>query len=46
MRFVKGLVMGSIITAGAIMMYSDSMEDSRKKVVKTGRRLAKKVGII
>lgn len=46
MKFVKGLVMGSLITAGAMMMYSDGMEDSRKKVVKTGRKLAKKVGIM
>ena len=44
MKFTKGLLIGSIITAGAIMMYTDSM--SGKKIIKKGKQAIKKMGII
>ncbi len=44
MKFTKGLIMGSIITAGAIMMYTDSTNG--KKILKKGKQVIKKMGII
>ena len=44
MKFTKGLIIGSIITAGAIMMYTDNMNG--KKMIKKGKQVIKKVGII
>ena len=45
MKFVKGIVIGSMLTAGAYMLYSDNMEMNRKKVMKKGRKLMKKMGM-
>ena len=44
MKFTKGLLLGSIITAGAIMMYTDS--NNGKKMIKKGKQVIKKMGII
>ena len=45
MKFTKGLILGSIITAGVLMMYADGKMDN-KKMMKTGRKLMKKVGMM
>ncbi len=44
MKFTKGLLIGSMITAGVIMMYTDSMNS--KKMIKKGKQAIKKMGII
>lgn len=44
MRFVKGIVIGSAITAAAYMMYSEGMLNKRK-MMKQARRWAHKMGI-
>ena len=47
MKFIKGMVMGSLISAGAIMMYTDSTGMlSKKKIMKKGKQVAKKMGIM
>lgn len=47
MKFTKGLLIGGLITTGIIMMYNDNMEIvNKKKMMKKGRQLAKKVGMI
>lgn len=43
MSFAKGVMIGTIVTAGAIMMYSDEFDESRKKIMKKGRQLMKRV---
>jgi len=43
MKFVKGMLIGSVIAAGALMMYADGMVN-RKRVMKRGRQIAKKIG--
>ena len=45
MKFIKGIVIGSMLTAGAYMLYSDNMESSRKKMMKQGRRFMRKMGM-
>ena len=47
MKFVKGMVIGGLITTGLVMMYAESTGlMNKKKVMKKGRKMAKKVGIL
>ena len=43
MKFVKGLVIGGLITTGVLMMWSDN-DMNTKKMAKKGKRCAKKMG--
>lgn len=44
MKFAKGMVIGSMIAAGAILMYSENI--NTKKIMKKGKQFAKKMGIM
>lgn len=44
MKFVKGIVIGTAITATAYMMYSEGMLN-KKRMMKQARRWANKMGI-
>jgi len=44
MKFVKGIVLGTAITAAAYMMYSEGMLN-KKKMMKQARRWANKMGM-
>ena len=47
MKFVKGMVMGTLISAGAIMMYTEGTGMmNKKKLMKKGKQIAKKMGIM
>ena len=46
MKFIKGIVIGGLITTGIVMMYSESGMMNRKKIMKKGRQVAKKIGIV
>ena len=46
MKFIKGVVIGTMISAGMVMLYTDTMNTNKKKIMKKGRRVAKKMGII
>ena len=40
MKFIKGAILGSVITAGAIMMYGPGeMERTKRKMVKKGKQI-------
>ena len=43
MRFVKGILLGSLITAGTMMMYSDSLDENKKKLIRRGKHFVRKV---
>ena len=45
MKFTKGMIIGSVITAGVMMMYADNNMNT-KKLMKKGKQFAKKIGII
>ena len=45
MRFVKGIVLGSLVTAGAMMLYSESVDSGKKKMIKKGKQFARKIGL-
>lgn len=44
MKFVKGMVIGTMVTAGVAMMYNGGMMN-RKKIMRRGKQLAKKLGV-
>ena len=43
MKFTKGMIIGGMITAGIMMMYTDM---NTKKMMKKGKQLARKMGIM
>lgn len=45
MKFVKGLVIGGLITTGVLMMWPDN-NMTTKKMSKKGKQWAKKMGIM
>lgn len=46
MKFVKGMVIGTMISAGVAMMYMESTSRTRKTLMKKGKQVAKKMGIM
>lgn len=46
MKFVKGAVLGSVATAAAMMLYQDMSRTTKNKMIKKGKQLAKKVGVM
>ena len=44
MKFTKGIIIGSMITAGFMMMYTDNMDT--KKMMKKGKQMMRKMGIM
>ncbi len=46
MKFVKGMLIGGIVTAGVAMMYSEAMGDNKRKMMKNGKKIAKRMGIL
>ena len=45
MKFVKGVMIGPIITAGAMLLYSETVDDEKKKMVRKGKQFARKIGL-
>ena len=46
MKFVKGVVIGGLLVTGAAMMYTEMGKTSKKKMMKKGRQIVKKMGIV
>ncbi len=46
MRFVKGMLVGGIVTAGIAMIYAETMDQSKRKMMKKGKQFAKRMGIM
>ncbi len=46
MKFVRGMVVGSLISAGVALMCTEKMQPNRKKMVKMGKQFARKMGIM
>ena len=44
MKFVKGVIIGTVIATGVAMMYTDNMIDKRR-MLKKGRQIAKKMRV-
>ncbi len=46
MKFVKGMVIGAVGAAGIAMMYFESNNKMKRQLMKKGKQMAKKIGII
>ncbi len=46
MKFIKGMVMGTLISAGVVMMYNERNSMKKNKMIKKGKQFVKKMGII
>ncbi len=43
MNFMKGVMIGSLITAGTMMMYSEGIDNSKKMLLRKGKKFMKKM---
>ena len=43
MNFVLGIMVGTLITAGTMMMYSEGVDENKKKMMKKGKQIAKRI---
>lgn len=41
MNFVKGMIVGTCVSAGIWMLYTESSKSDRKKLVKKGKKFIK-----
>lgn len=46
MKFIKGLMIGGLITTGLVMMYTETNMMNKKTMMKKGKQMAKKIGIL
>lgn len=47
MKFIKGMLIGGLITTGIVVMYAESTGMmNKKKMMKKGKQLVKKMGIV
>ena len=46
MKFIKGMTMGSIVSAGAMIAYKEMSGRNRKQMIKKGKQFARKMGIL
>lgn len=46
MKFVKGVMIGGLITTGLVMIYTETGMANKKKMMKKGKQLVKKMGIM
>ena len=46
MNFVKGILVGTIVSAGVAMVYSETTGNGKKKMMRTGKKIAKKMGLM
>ena len=44
MKFVKGVIVGTMVTTGVIMMWADAQGD--KTLWRKGRKFARRMGIV
>lgn len=42
MKFAKGMAIGALITAGAMMMYSEEFDNTKKKMMRKGKQMMRK----
>lgn len=45
MKFVKGMIIGSMVVAGVTMMCQEGMINKRK-IMRKGKQMAKKIGVM
>ena len=46
MKFIKGIIMGSALAAGGMMLYNEMSSSAKKRIIKKGKQFVKKMGIL
>lgn len=46
MKFMKGVLIGTLLTAGTMMMYSEGIDENKKRMMKKGKQFVKKLGMM
>ena len=46
MKLFKGMLIGGMVSAGIVMLYGDTMELNKKKLMKRGKKMIKKMGLM
>lgn len=46
MKFIKGMIMGGILSVGAMYMYEEMSGKDKKQMIKKGKQFARKLGIM
>lgn len=46
MKFIKGVMVGGLLTTGVVMLCAESGMINKKALSKKGRQMAKKMGIM
>lgn len=46
MNFIKGVIVGTAISAGAWMIYSENTKGGRNTLMRQGKRIMKKMGMM
>ena len=46
MKFIKGVIIGSMVGASVAMMYADGTYVNKKRIVRKGKQWAKKIGVM
>lgn len=44
MKLVKGIIIGGMVSAGLVMMYGETIGFNKKKMIKQGKKMIKKMG--
>ena len=45
MKMMKGIIVGTLLTAGAMMYFSEGVDNNKKKMLKKGKQMVKRMGI-
>ena len=46
MKFIKGVMIGGLLTTGLVMLYTETGIMNKKNMMKKGKQIAKKMGIM
>ena len=46
MKFIKGVMIGGLLTTGLVMLYTETGMMNKKNMMKRGKQIAKKMGIM
>lgn len=44
-KFVKGVMIGTLVSAGMVWMYNETTSKDKKKIMKKGRKFLKEMGM-
>lgn len=44
MKLVKGMLIGGMVSAGLVIMYGETVGFNKKKMMKQGKRMIRKMG--